>query len=243
MADLSTTLDNILHHWKMEESSGARTDEIGTANLTANGTGGIPSATGKQGNGADLERGDTDYFSKTSYSAPNSDFSFSFWVNFESLPSAGGYQQIIFKWGAVGSRCWNPYIQESGGNFLITYDYRSVTNQSTSGTATVSLSTGTWYHIVMAHDISAASCAIYLNGVSQTVTPSTTAATAVATGASDLIIGSDGGASGGVDGILDEFTITSDIITSGEVTTIYNGGSGIPYTAGATSNSNFLTFM
>lgn len=248
MADISTTLDNVLAHWEMDESSGTRSDSSGNSiSLTANGTGGIGSASGALSNAADLEASDTDYFSYALYSAPNSNFSFSFWYKPESLPTSGGYQQIIFKWGGVGSRCWNPYIQENAGQYRITWDFRSPSNQVSSGYAQVSMSTGTWYHIVMAHNISTpSSTVVYLNGSAQSMTTSSSTATSVATGSSDLLIGSD--ASSGLDGLLDSFTITSDIITSGEVTTLYNSGTPLAWSGGGGGGGSdtrgaFLAFM
>ena len=212
MANLSTTLDNIVAHWRMEESSGTRDDAnsaSATYDLHDNNT--VTSGSGKQGTAAQFTRANTEYLDITSIGFADSSYSFSWWVNFDSLPTAAGYQQFIFKFGVIGSRCFNgPYIQENAGSYKLYMDYRNAVNLSTSGFFSTALSTNTWYHIVIVQNTATSTFVMYLNGSDLgTITYDAQLATTIGTGTSQFILGSDGTASGGVDGRIDEFTITS----------------------------------
>lgn len=84
-ADLST---NLVSYWELEESSGTREDSHGANDLTDNNT--VLYGTGKQGNGADFEATNSEYLNvASSLGAYNDTFTYSFWVNLESLPSSG----------------------------------------------------------------------------------------------------------------------------------------------------------
>src|SRR6056300_583443 len=85
--------EDLVSFWKLDEASGTRVDAFGSNDLTDNNT--VGQATSLTGvpytEGADFERGNTEYLSITDASQSglsplSSDFSVSVWVKFESLP-------------------------------------------------------------------------------------------------------------------------------------------------------------
>lgn len=227
MADIKTTLDNIVAHWELEETSGTRVDSHSTNDLTDNNT--VTSATGIQGTGADFEATNSESLSIADNTALSftSDFSVSFWVKYETVH--GGVECIFGKSGSSGSFSYwmetssHPtervrFFTSSTGSNLVQVDWN------------VTLSTGTWYHMVFAYDASAGQVEWYKDGSSQGTR--TGLHTSLYDNTTDFRLGAtevDGSVSRFFDGVLDEVTVTSDVITSSEVTTIYNSGSGIPY--------------
>ena len=155
----------------------------------------------------------------------NSSYSISMWVKPETLPSitrlismdsypGGGYTPYTST-GKVRMRQWNS--SDKGHGWI---------------TDNTVLSTGTWTHIVITSDISTEVMVIYIDGVAVAVTKDLDEAGSgsdVGVSTNDFTLGAHWGTTQNFDGLIDELTITSDIITSGEVTTIYNSGAGIPY--------------
>lgn len=137
-------------------------------------------------------------------------------------------REIFNKWnGTTNNRSW--VLRFSAGNNLIF-------SVSTDGTVTRSFtttntftSTSTWYDIVVSVDLTQAlevnRVAIYVNGVSQLGTWSGSGtSTSIFNGTSQIRIGAAGDGTGSYTGYINQEAITSDIITSSEVTTLYNGG-------------------
>jgi hypothetical protein len=245
--DVSTGL---LSYWKMDEASGTREDIHGANDLAQFGTGGVGSASGKIENAADFERGDTDYLSISSaVGTSDSDFSYSFWINFESLPTSGNIFQLFchcINNGSTDTFYQMDLSNTSGTYYLRTFDTRENLAQYTW----TGLSTGTWYHIVYVADYNTATTGqrIYVNG-SSVATGTCGTTNAVGTTGSGFTIGryynflNGGTASRAFDGLIDEFGIWSNVLSSGDATTLYNSGTGIPYSSETTVNSGFFQFM
>jgi hypothetical protein len=109
-----------------------------------------------------------------------SDFTFSTWVNYDSLPASGEEYNLCFKWvGGSNNRSFYFYIVNASGT------YKFGANLSSLGTsanysaeqAITSPSTSTWYHYVVTYDASPnGTLKFYVNGAE-----ATTANTAVTT--------------------------------------------------------------
>jgi len=117
-------------------------------------------------------------------------------------------------------------IYRNGSNLEV-----AIRNAGTTFTSTA-LSAGSWYHVVLTMD-STSAYKLYVNGAA-----AKTASGAGGTGDVSLVFRIGAYAitpTGYFDGIIDEVTLTSDIITSGEVATLYNSGSGIPWSEPSSS--------
>jgi len=135
-------------YWKMEEGTGTgnREDFIGNLDL-------IPSAsttqiTGKNGFGARIASGQN--MIKTTGFTWDEAFSVSGWVQFSA------HNNSIVN-SNTGSNTWA--LSETAGGVL---SFVSTGSSATAGTT--SLSTGTWYHVVITFD-GTATYRVYLNGV------------------------------------------------------------------------------
>lgn len=235
-ATLATNLDA---YWTLDEASGTRSDShTGGYDLTDTNT--VGSATGLLNNGADFEASNEEYFSNSSFDVTG-DFSISAWVNFESFTT---HNTIATK----GDQYKLGFYTNPSGNFALQY-------KETSGSASALItdtaySTGTWYHAVVTVDVSQgySGITVYIDGSSVATTQTGDAATSIDTGTKDFLVGArHNGAAKQLycDGVIDELGIWSKVLTSGEVTDLYNSGTPLPYEAagGSAQNSNFLAFF
>lgn len=222
-----------LSYWKLDESSGNATDSIGS--LSAVNTS-VTYSAGKINNGAVYNGSAFHTISDNAAIKPASDISISLWVN---ITSTSSYQMLLAKGENAGDtrsyeiRCFGTTTQievqmrTGGGSYI---QFRS----------TIAIGTGTWTHIVITR--TGATNKIYINGTSDTLAANTTQTTSIDYSTDALWFGQR---NGGLrfNGKLDEIGIWNVALTSTEVTTLYNGGTGIQYPFGASQNSNFLMFM
>lgn len=216
---------NLVSYWKCDESGTSNAlDAVGSNPGVSQG--GATHGSGIIGNGLVCALSGNKYFkiSDTGLPIGAGARSISCWVNFSSLPT-GGSNAIFFNYGTAGvHEEINFGISESSGSMLpIIDDF----GHATTGT-NLSLSLSTWYHFVMTWDGSGGYL-IYKNGsLNQTVALGTTSPNTVLGG-----IGGLGGRGDGnnqqITGTIDEIGIWSRVLTSAEVTTLYNGGAGLQY--------------
>jgi hypothetical protein len=244
MADVKTTLDNIVAHWKLDEASGTRVDETTNNNdLTDNNT--VAQATGKINDAADFEASQSEYLSITDGSQTGldftGDFSVSMWFKLESAVT--GWQPMISKDDGQPNRSYFFGLRDvSGDNYewVISTAGTNATTNHYRAAAGSTFSTGVWYHLVMAYDASAGTIACYLDGsLDATITG---APSSIYNSGATFEMGSYTLNSLYFDGILDEVTLTSDVITSGEASTLYNSGNGLEWEdAGTVVTPNTLS--
>lgn len=232
MADIkshSTLTTNLISYWDMEEASGTRYDLHGSNNLTSANS--VAQGTGKIGNCADLERGSDQYlWASDSASLPHSgsgdDISAFAWVKFESVVS---WETIIQHYLQSGNqRSWSFYHDGSNLNFELSNNGSGTT---TSAVVAWTPSTATWYYIGFTYDVSAGEVKFYVNG-SQQGTTQTGKDTSYYASSARLLIGSfyDGSASSGsFDGLIEEVGLWKKVLTTGEISDLYNSGNGLPY--------------
>lgn len=228
-ANLSTGL---VSYWEFEEASGTRVDSHGSNDLSDNNT--VTQGTGIQGNCADLEFSNSEYFSITdadqSGLQPSGAISLSIWFNLETTPQSNGSNEYTFfrKLSAGSNRSYGFSLQEvSVGSFR----FAGVIYGSAQNTflQTISApSTATWYHAVFTWNGATSEAKFYLNG-SQVGTTQTGSQTFLKNDNSPVYIGG----TAYFDGLLDEAGFWSKELSSTEVSDLYNGGSGIPYEAPA----------
>jgi len=241
---------NPVSHWTCDEASGVRYDSV-TANsndLTDNNT--VGSAAGLLSNACDFERDTTEYLSITDASQANLDqtddtYSTSFWIKYESLPPSQDNAYVIYdKMDNSGGR--NGIALQLQMYPTNTYNYYNIYGNSDNNWdgGTVSPVVGTWYHVVVTTDLGAT--VFYINGT--TITQSDFATSnQIGDSAADFKIGqktyeSLSSQEYTMDGLIDEFTFFGQKLTAGEVTTLYNAGTPLPYeSTGTTSTSSTAT--
>lgn len=233
-ASLTTSL---VSYWDLEEASGTRYDLHGSNDLTDNNT--VPNATGIIGNGADFTEANTEYLSITDNASLSNlgDHSWSFWFK---ANATGNDNAIVGKWETSG----REYILRVNASNKFQYIYYSanVGASNTQWTTTSAITDVTaWNHYVVTVDVSAATMVMYVNGSSVAVTQDTSAATSTYDSNSDFTVGMMRTASPSelTDGVIDELGLWTKILTSGEVSDLYNSGAGLPYEAGGGGGSTF----
>jgi hypothetical protein len=220
---MSLAID-LISHWKLDEASGDAVDSHGSNTLTET-SGTIGTAAGKIGNARDFESGDTELFSRAdnaSLSTGNIDFTFSAWVNFESLAANGA---LISKWDLAGNVREYAVIFEAGFlKFLV-----SSAGTDTIAVSAVSLgapSVGVWYFVVAWHDAGSSINIQVNNGAVDTLAH----LTGVIDSTASFCLGSLNEFAGYyLDGLLDEVSFWKRVLTPAERTNLYNSGAGLAY--------------
>lgn len=231
--------DNLVSYWKMDEASGNRADSHGANTLTDNNT--VLAGTGIIGNGGDFESTNSEYLSILDVTQSGlditGDLSISFWFNAESLVDSTSYA-ILQKWETVRSFLFRIDVTAgSVRNLLVAISASGTSVGQTTGTKDLStVNTGTLYHLVCVYTAAAGTVTVYKNASS--LGDITSQNTSIANSAAAFEIGGSGIGGNYFDGIIDEVGIWSRVLTSGEVTSLYNGGAGLAYplTVGSTKH-------
>lgn len=230
---------NPVSHWSCDESSGVRYDSNTTNayNLTDNNT--VSSVAGLLSNACDFERDNSEYLSVstiTNVPDQNEARSISAWFNLESLNSTIYGYNVILDYGLDDTNKEFNLLYSDQGDVPTSNDRFAIDKYGSALNADLQvLSLATWYHVVLTYDTTVVRW--YVNG---TLVGSTTAGTIVTTG-SDLSIGRRGAGAQSVayfDGKIDEISIFPTALSQTDVTTLYNGGSPLPYSTTATSSTS-----
>lgn len=228
-ANLST---NLVSCWELQETSGARVDSHGTNDLTDNNTVGY--GVGHiLTNAADFEQTNSEYLSIADASQTGldgmSDLSFSFWFKLESTSDYGTY---VSKWGN-STATYSFLVRQAIGDLDTMAVYvGDGTNVGGGNITGLALSLATWYHAVVTFDSSTGDIKLYINNVLKGTIASSV--TGIANTSPDFMLGvADNGGTPAwfLDGMLEQVCIWSKVLTSTEITDLYNSGSGIPYDA------------
>jgi hypothetical protein len=213
--------DNLVSYWKFDESSGNAYDSVGSNTAVNTNT---TYSTGKINNGA-VFNGTSAKLLPTDITIFNGDFSVSMWVSRNAAQD--GY---IF--GRTTST--SPYgtfnIYYGNGDSLLHSGLYNTAASFQEPTTTTTLTQNTWYHFVFT--VSGTTMKAYVNG-SQQGGDVTFTGTRGNVGTTCFGQRNDDGAvkySGG----LDEVGVWNRALSSTEVTSLYNGGSGFQYPFSAT---------
>lgn len=222
--------DNLSVFYNLDETSGSRADSLGIYNLTDNNT--VLYATGIIGNAADFEKDNSEYLSASSAILPtgaNADFSAVAWIKLETCSSEG----IILS-------------QKSGsesGRFLFSVNSSCqlkvfLGGVSTTITGSTTLNTGEWYFVAVVRDTN--NINIYLNGNS---TPEGSASDGTALSTANFAVGANVVPELYFDGLIDELGIWNRVLSTNELSELYNSGSGCtyPFNCTATASSTIST--
>lgn len=216
----STLNNNILLEWSLNNTA---SDAVGANNLSLVGsptytTGkvyaqALQTASGKYARAAD----------SAAVGAGDSDWMWEVWFR---TPASLASQEIISKWGADQQHAeFDCYV--SGAGAVVFTVYQSGTGTGNGVTSSVTVTTSTWYQMLIWHDSVNNQVGISINGTA------TTAATTIAPtqqATAYLNLGTYGNGSGlYFTGIIGAVRKWSRILTASERTELYGGGNGKQY--------------
>lgn len=214
--------DSLISYWAFDESSGNATDSHGPNDLTNNNS--TAYATGKINNGADFEKGSSNYFSIADGAQTGldlaTDFTFNVWLKFETLPS--GTTQCIFD-KRVGGNGYSMYYYDAAG----TRKWSSNIQATSVDLTDTGISAGTFYMTTFVYTKSAGTIDIYRNASS--VGQMTSLSTALAASTDSFMLGEDSAGDRHFDGIMDEMGVWSRALSGSEITELYAAGAGNAY--------------
>ena len=216
----STLNTDLISYWKLDETSGTRVDSepTGTAqNLTDNNTVGYTN--GVQSNAANLITANSEYLSRSDsadLSVGDISFSYSVWVNFGATNSD---KTVLCKSAAGNADEYGIDIVSGKPRFWIA-----------NGTTYRIVQTGTgvpqnaWTFIVGWHNADDNTVNISINN--GTPTSASTSGTAPDSGGAGFRIGSYAPSYTYITAFIDEVGFWKRILTSSEITELYNSGAG-----------------
>lgn len=212
----SPLLTSLVSYWKLDEASGTRNDSHGANNLTDNNT--VTSTTGKISNAAEFNSANAESLSHASNAdlvCGDVDFTFTGWIYQAS--AANGY--VIAK--------DDPASRDYGLRIASSVPIFEMGGGAPTISSSVTMSTSTWYFIVVWHDATANTINIQVNDGSV----DSAGDGGFSTGASEFRIGSRSYPSfeAYYTGLVDEVGFWKRILTTGEKTSLYNGGSGLTH--------------
>ena len=228
--------DSITHYWKLDESgTGNASDSVGSTTLTN--TTGKTYVSALINNGIDMgstTRNTTELTTSTDIvPAYNADFSVSLWFkqNRSCQTSVNPYLLICSSNSATGFALtmgpqWNagsPRMDVFRRTNTDVHAYNSFANDTT-----------TWHHLVAVFDATAGTISGYLDGSAFTTTGVSSTGSFNSSAYPRTIVGGSY-MSNNAESIIDEVGFWSRVLSSGEVTTLYNGGTGLAYPFNTTS--------
>ncbi|MEX1061942.1 MAG: LamG-like jellyroll fold domain-containing protein [Patescibacteria group bacterium] len=256
--DTSGTLaTSLISYWPMNETSTVaatpvtRNDVKSTNHLTDNrsATSYILSAAGKKGNAADLELSNGNFFEKTDNSELSTgdiNFTVAAWVNMESESAGTTQETIISKYDSATVREYSLYYTGATTDRLRVelFDIGGTSRCTVTANNFGAVTTSTWYFVTAWHDATANTCNISINNgtansAAETGVPADTAA--------NLRLGANSTTEAAFfDGLIDEAGFWKKVLSSTEITDLYNSGNANTYPtsgqyAGATISSTDLS--
>lgn len=232
-------ITGLVSYWKLDETSGTRSDSYGSNHLTDNNT--VTSGTGKSGNCAHFTAANVEHLSiadNASLSVGGSDFSISMWFK----PTTNVNAPIVSKYPPSGA-------QREFTFRIITSVYNLIIGQDSSTTDSVNGNTGpsdgVWNHLVITWNNATTTGTIYIdddggNGKVFAITGSYDDIAAFTLGG-----WSSPGAGNTQDGDLDEVAFWKGrVITDAEVGQLYAASNGVFYPTFAFNNLHrWMDFM
>jgi hypothetical protein len=218
-------LNTLISYWKLDETSAlsTRIDSYGTNNLDFLGGSPVGVGGGIIGNAGQFLRATNQLVGRNDNASlrVSSSFTFSCWVKLLSQPPAGLLFHLVSK-GATVNEYAVRYHQTLG--FIFSVNSTLSTDTAAQGTTTAN---GVWTHVVGWYDLATGLAHIRLNDAA---TYDGTTATTLITSTEGFAIGGrvDGAASVAADALIDEVGFWKRLLTSAEITALYNGGAGLP---------------
>jgi hypothetical protein len=213
----SSLLTGLIAYWKLNETSGNVASEVGTFPGTA--TGGTPTydASGKLDRCLTFAGAEYMSMGTTSSLKPTSAFSVSAWFK----TSGSGYKCIVSNY-VYDVDVWGWGITTEATKI------RAAIGNGTSSVVADGVTTvtgGAWFHAVITFDGSY--LRLYINGTQDGSFPYAVPIGYIA--GSDFEVGGRDGGAAPLTGSVDEVGYWNRALTTGEITSLYNSGTGITH--------------
>ena len=223
----SSTVDlltGIVEVWHMLDESAA----ISSANDMTNTNSVVADA--KLGSGMQMSRTGPKYLSHTDsavFSRQDTNFTWSFWIKVDTI-SIWQYPIAKWHWDGPTDAEYMVYVEQSANK--VHWIKRDSDDNNKSVMFDTALATDTWYNIIAYHDADNNFIGININD-GALVSDGVNMDTGIRDGSLRISFGSsaDGNAAGAVAGIMDEIALHSKVLSTLEVTDLYNSGAGKAY--------------
>lgn len=226
--------DNIVHYWKLDESSGNASDSVGSATLTNNNTVGYAAA--KINNGADFGSSNTTkYFSNSGSNIVGSgDVTYNLW--FKTANTTAGSMQLLHGTGANSQEFRCSVLPSTGKVRVTRYNSSSATNVDN----TISVFDNTW-HMFTVKWVTGGTITAYIDGTALGTTGTNTGIGGTST--PSISLGQMFGEY--FSGLVDEVGVWSRALSNSEITQLYNSGAGLqyPFTIGQTVSPGLMMLL
>lgn len=223
----SSILTNIVGYWHLDGASGAtRIDSGGNGLHLADVNTPVADTTGQIATAPDFNASTSEKLRHADDALLDitADLTISCWVK---LNDKSAQRVFVSKWNNADTGRSYKLFYGAGADrfhFAVTSDGTTTTQTTVNADTLGSPSTGTWYFIVARHDDTSGEISISVNaGTADTAAH----ASGIFSGNSALNVGLDENNVNPMDGQIDEVAIWSRLLTDAEVTTVYNGGTGI----------------
>lgn len=228
----------LVSYWSLDEASGSRYDFAGANTLTDNNT--VVSAAGKISNAAVFVTANNEYLSCASNASlqmsGNTDFTISAWVKLTSFPGVfTGYSLVTKDDSGASSRdytldCYNGDIVNFPANIPY-HGFRFYVQGSSLAATGIDQTAGIWYHLIGWYNSSDGKTRLRVNDTTTYTAPTSVASTDVST--AEFRIGARQRASEPdySSATIDEVGLWKRILSSSEITQLYNSGNGLAYSA------------
>lgn len=215
---------DLIAFWNLDEASGTRNDALGANHLTDNNT--VTQDTGKIGSAAQFTAANSEFLSiadNTNMSTGDIDFTFAGWVY---LDTKGAVRDICTKWGASGQFEYILLYNNTPDRFEFYVSNNGTATVAVTASTLGSPATGTWYFLVAYHD-----SVNNLIGISGNNGGFNTAAhtTGVFNSTSPFQFGAKASSPSYHNGRLDAWGFWKRVLTSNQITILYNAGAGLGY--------------
>lgn len=220
-------LTDLKAHWRLNEASSTRVDAHASNDLTDNNT--VTQNPGKLGDAAQFTNANSEFLSITDnadLSMGDIDFSIAIWAYLDNKTTG---QALLAKWVETSNSEYMLRYDDGTDRliFSVTSGGTDATRNNISATTFGSPPTATWMFIVAWHDAAGNTIKIQVdNGTADStahtggVYDGTAAFKLGAINSPEVIL---------LDARLDSVSIWKRVLTSGERTDLYNGGSGFDY--------------
>lgn len=236
--------DNIVAYWKFDESSGNAADATGNGN-TATNSGTVAYSSAKINNGAQPDGTTTRKFTLPSgvysiFSGTNS-WTISYWQKVSA--QYGTIIEIGDASPPTNTNHCTLWVLSTGDSYYLNVMRSDGSAATVTVSSAITLPESSYYFYVITHDGVNSLTKIYRNTTDITTGGGSDSRSAATAAMGQLCLFDQTGYTGyALTGGLDEMGIWSRVLSSVEISTLYNSGSGIQYPFGATSPS-FLTLL
>ena len=225
--------DQLVAYWDLSEASGTRADALSTSPLTDNNS--VTGTTGPGSHNASLftriNNESLSHIDSTTLSVGNQDFTFCAWVNFTTILADMTICGHIN--GSINDRSWKLSTDGTYLECLVSSDGTATQYWAFN---TVPLSTGTWYFGMFYHDAANDVLAISLNNATPRTLPGYTAG--VHDSGASFAFGAQNEMSlNYLNGAIAMAGLWKRVLTTDEITFLYNSGNGRAYSELAPSTT------